>query len=117
MSRLQIDLIDMRYNCYGDYNYVAHVMDHWSKFHVMLPLKEKTAKEVAEGLYQRVFSYVGIPRIMHHDNGPEFVNHIVEELIKDWGGDDVVIVRGRPRHSQSQGTTLFSYRLRRCVPN
>ena len=36
-------------------------------------------------------------------NGHEFINHVIREPVKDWGGDDVMFVNGRPRHSQPKG--------------
>ena len=62
----------------------------------------KTAVEVAMGLVTSVFPYTGLPKILHSDNGREFVNELVRECLRIWPGE-VVIVNGRPRHSQSQG--------------
>ena len=53
-------------------------------------------------LQNLVFSYLGTPRILHSDNGREFVNEIVSDVTKSWPGK-VTIVNGRPRHPQSQG--------------
>ena len=77
-------------------------MDHWSKFHVLFPLARKSAAEVGLNLQNLVFSYLGTPRILHSDNGREFVNEIVSDVAKSWPGK-VTIVNGRPRHPQSQG--------------
>ncbi|PIK43752.1 putative SCAN domain-containing protein 3-like [Apostichopus japonicus] len=77
-------------------------MDHLSKYHVIFPLKQKTAQEVAEKLQERVLSYLGVPKIFHSDKGREFVNELLHALFHQCGGD-VLFVRGRPRHSQSQG--------------
>ena len=77
-------------------------MDHWSKFHVIFPLARKSAAEVGLGLQNHVFAYLGTPRILHSDNGREFVNEIVTDVAKNWLGK-VTIVNGRPRHPQSQG--------------
>ena len=99
---MQIDLIDMRHMPDDSYNYIAHYMDHWSKFHVMWPLMRKSAVEVAVGLATKVFSYLGLPKILQSDNGREFVNEIAKETLTLWPGQ-VVIINGRPRHSQSQG--------------
>ena len=52
-------------------------MDHWSKFHVLFPLARKSAAKVGLGLQNHVFAYLGTPRILHSDNGHEFVNEIV----------------------------------------
>ena len=99
---MQIDLIDMRHMPDDSYNYIVHYMDHWSKFHVMWPLMRKSAVEVAIGLATKVFPYLGLPKILQSDNGREFVNEIVKETLTLWPGQ-VVIINGRPHHSQSQG--------------
>ena len=39
-NRIQIDLIDMRQSTDCDYNYICHVMDHYTKFHIIYPLKK-----------------------------------------------------------------------------
>jgi hypothetical protein len=46
---LQIDTIDMRHQADGEWKYIAHYVDHYSKFHVLWPLMNKTAAEVAIG--------------------------------------------------------------------
>jgi transposase InsO family protein len=102
LNRVQVDLIDMRHDPDGDYKWIGHFMDHFSKFHVLFPLTRKTAQEVAEKLQERVLSYLGVPRIFHSDNGREFVNELLHALFEQWGGD-VLFIRGRPRHSESQG--------------
>lgn len=63
---------------------------------------KKSAVEVAMGLVFRVFPYIGLRKILQSDNGREFVNEIVKECLRLWPGE-VVIINGRPRHSQSQG--------------
>ena len=81
----------------GSYHYIAHYMDHWSKFHILWPLMKKSV-----GLVKRVFPYLGLPKILQSDNGREFVNEIVKEVVRSWLGE-IVIISGHPRHSQSQG--------------
>ena len=44
----------------------------------------------------------GPPLILQHDNGREFVNNVIARLKNLWL--DIVIVRGRPRHPQTQGS-------------
>ena len=58
--------------------------------------------EVAVGLATKVFPYLGLPKILQSDNGREFVNEIVKEILTLWPGQGVII-NGHPRHSQSQG--------------
>ena len=102
LSRVQIDLIDMRHSMDGEYAYIGHFVDHFSKFNVLFPLKTKTADEVSTLLEERVLAYLGPPKIFHSDNGREFVNQLIRAMFDKWGGN-VTFINGRPRHSQSQG--------------
>ena len=102
LDRVQVDLIDVRHSPDNEYNYIGHFMDHFSKFHVLFPLRRKTAEEVSYMLQERVLAYLGPPKIFHSDNGREFVNNLIRAMFEKWGGD-VTFVSGRPRHSQSQG--------------
>ena len=92
----------MRHRPDGIYKWIGHFMDHWSKMHVLFPLARKSAAEVALNLQNNVFALFGTPRILHSDNGREFVNEIVLTVVKDWPGE-VVIVNGRPRNPKCQG--------------
>ena len=99
---MQIDLIDMQSRADGDFRFICHVVDHFPKFNIIYPQKRKTAEETAKNLAFRVFSYFGLPQILHSDNGSEFVNDVIKSLLVLWPGKSVLI-NGSPRHSQSQG--------------
>ena len=49
------------------------------------PLMRKSAVEVAVGLTTKVFSYLGLPKILQSDNGREFVNEIVKKTLTLYG--------------------------------
>ena len=102
LERVQIDLIDMRHMPDKDNFYISHFVDHFTKFHILFPLKSKNSQDVAAMIEERVLAYLGPPRVFHSDNGHEFVNQILHSLFETWGGD-TTFVRGRPRQSQSQG--------------
>ena len=78
---LQIDLIDMRHLLHDDNKWILHIDDHWSKFNLAYPLPQKTAKEVTSALEKWVFPILGLPTILHSDNGREFVNHLIEDVL------------------------------------
>lgn len=100
-SRGQLDLIDLQSVRYNGYNWVMQYQDHFCKFTVLRPLKTKRATEVASELL-KVLCLIGPPHILQSDNGREFVNSVLLELKALW--PEVVIVNGRPRHPQSQGS-------------
>ena len=106
LERFQIDLVDMRHNpCIKNgrtYRWIAHVIDHFTHFHIIWALENKCAEEVVAGLESRVFAYFGLPQILQSDNGKEFKNSLMLNLIDSWDGN-CKMVHGRPRHPQSQG--------------
>ena len=69
------------------FHWICHIEDHFSKFHIIWPLKRKCGIEGADGICTRVLAYYGLPNIFQSDNGAEFVNHLVEDLVKkEWRG-------------------------------
>ena len=86
----------------GDYKSIGHITDHFSRYHVIYPQINKSAKETANNIINRFFAYFGLPTIIHCDNGKEFVNDILQAIVMLWPGRSS-FVRGNPGHSQSQG--------------
>ena len=84
------------------FSFICHVLDDFSKLHLLFHLKTKPAKEVTQGLIERVFSVFGLPSILHSDNDSEFVNEILNSTIILWPGT-CKIVNDSPGYSQSQG--------------
>lgn len=100
-ERCQVDLVDMQSNPDGAFKFIMVYQDHLTKFSILRPLRTKTAVEVAKEVLD-IFCIFGAPSIMQSDNGREFVNSVIEELVDMWKG--LKIVHGKPRHSQSQGS-------------
>ena len=92
----------MRHLPHGSYKWILHIVDHWSKFHFAFPLAQKSATDVAGALHKWVFPVMGLPSILQSDNGQEFINKVIDEVVATWPGQ-VQLVSGRPRHPQSQG--------------
>ncbi|KAK7096157.1 hypothetical protein V1264_005490 [Littorina saxatilis] len=100
LLRLQIDLVDMRSQPDGEFKWILHARDHFTKFSWLYPMKTKMAAEVADHLITQ-FCVFGSPRIMQSDNGKEFTARVINDLSLLWPG--MVIIHGRPRHPESQG--------------
>ncbi len=101
MTRLQIDLIDMRTRPDKTspditYSWNLNCIDHFSKFSWAFPLRNKSANEVATKLRDLFFTFEP-PRILPGDNGREFISSVITELKNLF--PDLVFIRGRPRHS------------------
>ena len=46
MARIQVDLIDMSASPDGDFHYICHMVDYFSKYRVLFPLKNNSSNEV-----------------------------------------------------------------------
>lgn len=47
-ERVQVDLIDMRHEPSGQYKWILHVKDHFSKYTQLYALKSKHSEPIAE---------------------------------------------------------------------
>ncbi|XP_057290864.1 uncharacterized protein LOC130613553 [Hydractinia symbiolongicarpus] len=82
-------------------SFIPLIIGHWSRFNFLAALERKESAPITVEL-EKIFSLFGPPKIFHSDNGSEFVNKSVDHLIEAWPGE-IQVVRGRPRHPQSQG--------------
>ena len=96
-----MDLIDMSKIPDGDYKYILHLKDHYSRYSWARGITSKKAVEVAVCIFD-IFTEVGPPTILQSDNGAQFTAGIIKELMTLW--PTVKIIRGRPRHPESQGS-------------
>ena len=97
-ERVQIDLIDMKSTPDGEYVWICHMEDHFSKYHMLFPMKNKEAATVAREIHHWL-AFLGIFEILQSDNGTEFKG-ICLELMKQYG---VRVINGRPRTPRTQG--------------
>jgi len=105
-ARIQADLIDFRNDPRKNHNnvtmkWILVVKDHFTKFAWLRALTSKEAKLVAAEL-THLFSEIGWPLIMHHDNGGEFIAQVVRDILKQQ--PFVCTVTGRPRKPSDQGS-------------
>ena len=56
-----------------------------------------------------IFPYFGVPKIFQSDNGKEFVNSVIEKLLRSWSAD-IQIIKEHPQHPQSQGVIERAHR-------
>ncbi|KFY75310.1 hypothetical protein V499_04706 [Pseudogymnoascus sp. VKM F-103] len=97
-ERVQIDLIDMRHEPSGQYKWILHIKDHFSKYTQLYPLKSKHAEPIAECFAQFIAAFLP-PKIMQADNGKEFKGALLL-LLRKYG---IQVVNGAPRSPQTQG--------------
>lgn len=100
-DRFMLDLIDLRTykNDNNGFCWLLTLVDVYTKFAQVRPLKCKSGQEVADALRDIIY-ILGPPKIIQCDNGKEFCNNIFNSLAAEF---KIKIIHGRPRHPQSQG--------------
>jgi hypothetical protein len=71
-------------------------IDVFTGFVVLRPLKSTTAETVARKLW-KIFSLIGLPRILQSDNGSEFISDVLAALVKITGIERRFISPYNPR--------------------
>ena len=83
----QMDLVDLtkisKYN--SGFKYLLTCIDVLSKYAWVQPLKTKTGKELVPAM-RKMFQYRGAPKLIHTDQGTEFLNAHVKRLLNEQHG-------------------------------
>ncbi len=81
---VSIDLLQLPASHQGS-RYLLVCVDHLSKYVVLAPMKDKTAKSVAHALITHLICPFSTHRVLLSDNGTEFRNQLLEEICKQFG--------------------------------
>jgi transposase InsO family protein len=85
MERLAIDLTGQHPKSSGGHVYVLTVVDVFSRFLIAVPLRDKTARAVADALFKHVFCKFGTCQEILSDQGTEFNNSMMEQMCELFG--------------------------------
>ena len=64
--------------------WILVLTDHFSRWQDAIPLPDATAPVVARTLDDRVFSYFGLPEVIHTDQGAQFESDLMQSLCRLW---------------------------------
>ena len=87
--------------------YILSIIDCFSKYLILVPLRDHTAPTVSKALYERVVGYFGCPRKILLDRGAEFTGRIWVELMNLLGVQQVLT---SPYYPQGNGIVERSHR-------
>ena len=82
--------------------WVLTVVDAFTRFTTLIPLKESTTEAICEALKERVFHVFGFPRRIHSDRGSQFTSETFAHLCKRLRIRHSMTT---PYHPQSNGLT------------
>jgi hypothetical protein len=84
-QRLYIDLLGPYPRSKQGHIGLLIVLDHFSKFHWLLPLRKFTAKAIMEFLQNHIFFSYGVPEIIISDNGSQFKAQDFNAFLTEFG--------------------------------
>ena len=61
-------------------SYALTIIDHLTRFAVIVALPDKKEQTIAKALVERVFGIFGPPETLHSDQSPKFENKVVKQL-------------------------------------
>ena len=93
---LQVDLITSFEVCEDGSRYILVTICTFTSFVLLQALPDKSAVTVADALW-RTFAIFGPPKTLQSDNGTEFLNEIVQQLIEAHGIEHRLIAAYAPR--------------------
>ena len=79
-----VDLVEYKTVSEGN-RFILSVIDHLTRFVILIAIKNKEATTIVRNLVDRVFSVFGPPETLHSDQGTEFENQLVKELQSVFG--------------------------------
>ena len=99
-DRVAMDLLDVSVISAKGYKYILVVCDYFTKYTEAYPLKDKTARSVADALMDIWLPRYGFPLFLHSDQGKEFDNAMIHTLSDLLG---TVKTKTTPYHPRSDG--------------
>jgi hypothetical protein len=91
MKKLSMDCIGPLKETEDGYTHILSIIDNFSRYVGLYPIKGTSATDVAGALLIHIGTF-GCPDIIQTDNGPEFINENIREVIKLIGTSQAAIL-------------------------
>ena len=79
------------------YRFAITIIDSFTRFPIVIPLKTKDAVEIADALFTHVFSLFGFPTVVHSDNDFTLISEALKLCFRKFGVRRTTILPGHPQ--------------------
>ncbi|KAL2083767.1 hypothetical protein ACEWY4_021540 [Coilia grayii] len=93
-------------------SYLLVVVDYYSKWVEMFPLRDSTTSRLIKILREEIFTRWGVPKFLVSDRGPQFTASLLTTLCKTWG---VVQKLTTSYHPQTNMTERFNRTIKTMI--
>ena len=77
------------------FHYILVIQDLFTKWVEIVPLRKATGKKIRDSFQELIINRWGTPRVIHTDNGTEFINNILRSLAQEF---NIVHTTSPPYH-------------------
>lgn len=84
MQMLSIDLVGPLPRSYAGFMYILTVVDVFSKYTWIFPLRNATSKSIVKNIEQYIFLVHGVPQTCVCDNGKQFISKDFKQLLAEY---------------------------------
>ena len=106
-ERVSADILVMN-KALRRWSYILTIIDHFTRYTILIPLKEKTKEVVAEAIVNQLVGTFGPPSTIQMDHGSEFFNRDLQEICQTMGTRTHYTIVRRP---QSNGMIERTHRV------
>lgn len=85
MEKVMIDITGPIKECKNGYRYILGIVDVFSRFVMLIPMRNITSQAIMKVLENRWISLFGIPRILISDAANNLNSSLIMETLKEFG--------------------------------
>lgn len=101
-QRLYIDILGPYPRSKSGYIGLLIILDHFSKFHWLCPLKKFTSSLIQEFLQKHIFHVYGVPETIVSDNGSQFRSNNLNVFLTSYGIQHIYTALYSPQSNASE---------------
>lgn len=99
-ERIAIDISGPYHKSKHGHRYILAIIDYFSKFPVLIPMRQVDAEAVAKKVFRHWISIFGSPQIIHTDRGSNFESDLFRQQCALFG---IIKTRTSPYYPQADG--------------